>query len=498
MHSRSPTLAVDMPSRRLARAPVLALTILGLGLLVPGLLHADGTPAAARQTVAKGPYVTDVTDETVTVRFELAAPAPATLEFPPPIVASSDAGSDGARPPRVESPGPGAMQTPVAMHTALVTGLRPATRYAYALKVGGATLAEGHLQTAPRPGSDAPLTFVVYGDERTDDEAHASVVRAIGESPADFLVNTGDMVADGGKASDWQTFFDIERPLLRDRALFVAIGNHELYDDAAGQNFARYFGFTDASGGPHPYGTVRLGRARFFFLNGMHDWDSDPERAWLEHALSEADGEADLTWRFAVVHHGPWSSGPHGPNTRLLGAHVPELLAAHRVDLVFSGHDHIYERGDAGLAKYVVSGGGGAPVYRDIHPTPTTRKVEATHHFVEVTLQGDALQLVAHRADGSLLDRCGFTRGRPWDCDPRPADNAAAGAAGPAGSTGTPGSGAAGAPAKSPGPHACACSAIGASRASSPATPPPALGLALAPALLLARRRREGQAGGHG
>jgi hypothetical protein len=481
-----------MPTRRFARvlafAAVIALApFLSRPLGGPSLLHAQTIAAPARQALAKGPYVTDVTDRTATVRFELASPAPAALDVTTvstPIGARPDAGAGASKSLHVESPDPG------AMHVVRVAGLEPATRYGYVVKVAGKPVADGHFETAPAPDSDAPQTFIVYGDERTDDAAHAAVVRAIGDTPADFLVNTGDMVADGGKASDWQTFFDIERPLLHERALFVAIGNHELYDDAAGQNFARYFGFPDAGGAPQPYGTVRVGRTRLFFLNGMHDWASGPERTWLEHALADADVEPGLAWRFAVVHHGPWSSGPHGPNTLLQGAHIPELLAAHKVDLVFSGHDHIYERGDAGLLKYVISGGGGAPVYRDIHPTPTTRTAEATHHFVEVTLQGDALQLVAHRVDGSLLEKCGFTRGHPWDCDPPPAAHASVA---PAGSTDGGGSGAlaGGAGASAPGARGCACSAIGQSPASDP-SPPAATGtrLAVAAALLLALRRR--------
>ena len=34
-----------------------------------------------------------------------------------------------------------------------------------------------------------------------------------------------------------------------------------------------------------------------------------------------------------------------------------------RVSFVFSGHDHLYQRGEVDGLKYVVSGGGGAPLY---------------------------------------------------------------------------------------------------------------------------------------
>ena len=391
-------------------------------------------PLSAAQSVRKGPYVTAVSDSDATVRFELETAGPAMLDVTEVTPQPKGAGDASAsRPSRFDS------REVSTMHRVHVTGLQPATPYAVVVRAGGAVVADGRLVTAPRPDSGSPLTFLVYGDNRTDDAAHASVVRAMSAAPSDFLVNTGDMVQDGGSAANWQSFFDIERPLLRDRPLFAAIGNHELTDDAAGLNFERYFGFPDASGATMPYGTMRFGNARFFFLNGMDDWSSGAERQWLEQALSSADNEAGLQWRFVVLHQGPWSSGPHGSNVKFVEDGMVQVLASHRVDLLLSGHDHLYERGMGGPLKYIVSGGGGAPLYRDTHPLATTRKAEPAHHFVQITTQGSALQIVAMRDDGSVLDRCGFTQGKPWDCDPAGSGLRAApsGAASPAPS-GTP------------------------------------------------------------
>jgi hypothetical protein len=386
-------------------------------LFVASSAIAYGSRARAAERTTKGPYVTGLTDTGGTVRFELSSPARATVE----VVADAPlkAADGGVHKTVFES------RDASAFHAVRIAGLEPATRYRYVVRVEGAASGDGLFSTAPRSDSAAPIAFLVYGDNRTDDAAHAAVVRAMMAVPSDFLVNTGDMVPDGGSAENWQTFFDIEKPLLHDRPLFAAIGNHELYDDTAGGNFARYFGLPDSSGALRPYGTARIGNVRLFFLNGMHGWDSGEERQWLERALGEADHEADLVWRFVVLHHGPWSAGPHGPNVQLVEARVPELLASHKVDLLFAGHDHLYERGDAGVLKYFVSGGGGAPLYRDWHPTATTRKAEATHHFIEVSTSAGALRIVARRSDGSILDRCGFAQGRPWDCDPPVASQSA-------------------------------------------------------------------------
>jgi len=384
-------------------------------------LAASGSPR-----LVKGPYLTELDAHGVTVRFQLEGAPTAVVR----VVRDDGSGDGGAQ-------ATGATSVSVSgVQVARIAGLEPATRYAYSVHVGaasGVTVGAGHFSTGQAPDSAPPTTFLVYGDDRSDDAAHAAVVHAMTAVPSDFLVQTGDMVAYGGSADEWQRFFDIERPLLADRPLFAAIGNHELVDDAAGAAFARFFGVIDADAGHaavRPYSTARVGNVRLFVLNTMQDWQGSEERAWLDRELARSDAEGDGVWRIAVMHHGPWSAGPHGPNTRLVEAHFPELLSLHKIDLLLAGHDHDYERGQA-LLKYIVSGGGGAPLYPP-QPTATTRKAEAAHHFVAVSAGSRELRIVATRADGSVIERCGFTKGGPWDCDgaaapAEPGDGAAPG-----------------------------------------------------------------------
>lgn len=364
----------------------------------------SASDASAGVRLTKGPYVTGVSDTGADVRFELDQGLSAKVTI------ARDA---------YPAPTPRTLESPdqSGMHVARASGLEAATRYTYSVRVGAEVLGEGHFSTAPAQGSSAPLTFSVYGDDRTDPVAHAAVVRAMLQVPSAFLVNTGDTVEDGSDPDAWQTFFAVEASLLRDRPVFVSVGNHELVDDFAGTNFARYFGFPDAAGQSKLYGTVRLGLVRFFFLNGMHGWDSGEERDWLVSELTKADAEPGLVWRLVVVHHGPWSSGPHGPNARLVESHVPDLLAVHHVDLLLSGHDHIYERGSSGQLKYLISGGGGAPLYRIDRLQPTSLKAEPAYHFIQVTATSSSLKVLARRVDGTVLDSCGFDKGQAWDCD---------------------------------------------------------------------------------
>jgi hypothetical protein len=360
--------------------------------------------AGAADAVAKGPYVTGLSDSSATLRFELGAARPARVEV------TAVTGTAKAR--VFESP------EPAAMHVVEATGLEPSTEYRYVVRAGAAELGSALFTTAPKPGAEARVTFTVYGDTRTDPVAHEAVIRGMRQVPSDFLVNTGDLVERGGRAQDWQTFFDIERPLLQERPVFVAVGNHELYDDAAGANYGRYFGIAAPTEDARPllYGTVRLGNVRLFFLNAMDEFVWGDERHWFERELGKAASEPGVVWRVVVLHHGPWSHGPHGPNTRLIEAGVPELLERGGVDLVVSGHDHVYERGASGAIKYVVSGGGGAPLGRDPEGGSTTERIEASYHFVLFRAGPAALQMTAQRADGSVIESCELAKGRAWDC----------------------------------------------------------------------------------
>jgi acid phosphatase type 7 len=423
-------------------------------------------PALAGGRITKGPWMQHVTPTSAVVRVEVEPPAPVTLEVGlSAAVGSTDAGAGSV----IES------REVRSLHTILVKGLEPGTRYPFTVRAHGGPK-YGAITTAPADASGEAFRFLVYGDNRTDDAAHAAVVRAMVASASSFLVNTGDMVEHGGSASQWQTFFDIEASLTRERPIFAVVGNHELVE-GAGADYVRYFGPAElpkAIVAPAPTitgvplhdagvlplsldqlsGTFRWSNARFFMINGMVSYTSGPTRAWLDQVLAESDAEPGLVWRIVVVHHGLRSSGPHGDNKLLQEANVADVLRAHKVDLVISGHDHIYERGFADGLSYLVSGGGGAPVYRIKKAEPTSRRYESVRHFVEASVSPAAIQFMATRPDGSTIERCALRKGEGWDCDGEKKD---------AGSEAVPSvaSAAPGAPERAPSSR-CGCRAAGA------------------------------------
>lgn len=417
-------------------------------------------PSTAAATITKGPWVQRVTSSSAVVRVEVEPPGPVTVDLG--LGVASDAGNRTIVSSAVRS-----------LHTIPLHDLQPGRRYAYSVQ-SGATSKFGAFVAAPSDDADAPFRFLVFGDNRSDDSAHAAVVRAMVPVASDFVVHTGDFVENGASPAQWQTFFEIESPLLAARCLFSCVGNHEL-TDGAGIEYARFFGPTDlptdgsqpkgvqvATKPEHLDGTFRWGNTRFFLLNGMVSFKGTIDRTWLEKALADSDAEPGIRWRIAVVHHGPWSSGPHGGNARLHDAGVPALLKAHKIDLIISGHDHIYERGwGAGMA-YVVSGGGGAPVYKTRTQIPEAKKVESVRHFLEIGVSPMALQLVATRSDGSTIERCGLPKSAgSWDCDGSAVASAAAAASSEATGASTGAAAASSTATKPESTSRCSCDAVG-------------------------------------
>lgn len=358
-------------------------------------------PDVLATELRKGPYLQALGQKVVTVKFELSAPETATLDITGPAGFHATRVDDSSK----------------RFHAIRMDGLSPATTYTYKILAGGAESKPVEFTTAPP--DDRPFKFLAYGDSRSDPSTHAAITRLLEKAPGDFFVHTGDMVHDGDNEAEWQELFSIENKLLASRCAFVSVGNHELTTpDPAGQiTFLRYFASVEDDGRerPHLYGSFRWSNTRFFLLNAMDAWTGD-EREWLRAELASAMNEPGLLHRIAVLHHGPFSSGRHGGNKRLHANGIVGMLRDGNVELVLAGHDHAYERGEGQGLKYLVSGGAGAPLYSKDNPTPETLYFESVHHFLELSVDGDKISVLARRASGSVIETCSFKGKESWSC----------------------------------------------------------------------------------
>ncbi len=293
----------------------------------------------------------------------------------------------------------------VNLHEVLLEGLAAGVRYQYEVSGPGLGPTEGIFSTAPQRSE--PFRFLLYGDTRSNPSAHAAIVSAMRREGADFVVHTGDLLADGRSDRQWNDFFAIERDLLRDTVFIPVVGNHELRNSSriGIENFRRYVNCPPPDA-PRPeldY-VVRFGNVQMILANAYDDWTSAPMRLWLEEHLAQARRDGPNDFLLVVTHWGMHSSGPHGENRSLRAAGLPAMFRRYGVDLVVAGHDHVYERGEEHGLRYIVTGGSGAPLYTHRTEHDYTRVFAAQHHYVRVDAEGDKLEFTAVRPDGTVLD----------------------------------------------------------------------------------------------
>jgi 3',5'-cyclic AMP phosphodiesterase CpdA len=274
----------------------------------------------------------------------------------------------------------------------------------YEYSIPGHEDLKGSFKTAPAAGE--PFEFDVYGDTRTRHDVHRKVVAAmLANSKPDFLLQTGDLVADGSDPALWPIFFDIEGTLLRHSAFFPMLGNHE-------RNSSNYYEYMQNSA----FYSFTWGNAHFSILDSdianfanteagrQAFWKQETD--WLEEDLAK---NQKAEFRFVAAHHPPLTavSERQGNNPHMTA--LMPVFEKYHVTAAFFGHDHTYQHYLKNGVHYVITGGGGAPLYDvDKPPQDITIKVASIENFVRVHVNGKVANVDAMLLDGSKLDSMQF------------------------------------------------------------------------------------------
>ncbi|HEY8429332.1 MAG TPA: metallophosphoesterase [Sandaracinaceae bacterium] len=285
---------------------------------------------------------------------------------------------------------------------ARITGLEPGTVYCYeVLDTAGRRVAGPYgFRTAPEPDAAERVDIVVFGDSGGGGPDQFAVAEQLTTVPIDFVLHTGDVAYGSGTLEELEAkYFDVYEPWLASLPVFPASGNHDYVTADLGP-YREVFVLPDNGG--------QAGRERWYSF----DWGpvhvvvldtqrNDPAQVeFLERDLANTD----RPWRIVVAHWGPYSSGPHGPNGAFRELYEP-ILARYGVQVVFTGHDHHYERTrPMNGITYIVTGGGGMST-RPVTPNPAwTEMAEDVMHFVYVSIEGDLMRVHAIDATGREFD----------------------------------------------------------------------------------------------
>ncbi|MCK4546955.1 MAG: metallophosphoesterase [Candidatus Eisenbacteria sp.] len=288
--------------------------------------------------------------------------------------------------------------TPEEWHTVELTALDAGGAYHYQASSSTGFLSDDTVFRTGLAGGGA-FTFLVYGDTRTDSSAHQTVVDRMETEDALLLLHTGDLVEHGSNLAEWNTFFDITADLISRMPLMPAIGNHE-------DNNALYYDFFALPNATPPaseqWYSFDVGSAHFVALSTETDYSvGSSQYDWLVSDLAAA---ATSDWVFVYFHRPPFSSGSHGSDLTVRSTLCP-VFETYGVDVVFSGHDHLYERSLYNGITYIVAAGGGAPLYNpNQNPNPYQVYAEATYHYCRLSVTPTTCLVEAVKPDGTIFD----------------------------------------------------------------------------------------------
>jgi hypothetical protein len=273
---------------------------------------------------------------------------------------------------------------PQRVYRATISGLEAGGVFKYVVNRGkeGVFSAEAR---APK-SSAQPYRFVAFGDCGAGTPEQKPIAqRAFHEKP-DFVMVPGDIVYERGRVSEygkrfWEPYNSSDPregvPMLRSTLFIGAPGNHDIdtrnldqYPDALAYYFywslplngpfakegsalvpaltasdSHRRAFEEAAGSAYP----RM--ANFSFDYGNAHWtivDSNPYVDWTNAELKEwvardLVAAQNTTWRFVAFHHPGFNSAREHFEQQQMRLLAP-VLEAGKVDVVFNGHVHNYQR----------------------------------------------------------------------------------------------------------------------------------------------------------
>jgi hypothetical protein len=260
------------------------------------------------------------------------------------------------------------------------------------------------------------VRFVVFGDCGMGSPGQYAVARAIGAEPTlpDLVMIVGDVIYPPADDASYDArFFTPYLALLPSIPFYAALGNHD-YEVQAGKPF--FDVFTLPRNGPPglvPESSYWLERAGAQMI--VHDTNQSVATLRAQSVPWHNEvARRPATFRLVFQHHAMYSSGPsyQEPPAEALRTLLTPVYTATGVDVVFNGHDHLYERTrPIGGVVYVTTGAGGATLYARKYSNPFTLAfVNDRHSYTYVEVRGRTLLLRQTDENGTQIDALTITK----------------------------------------------------------------------------------------
>jgi 3',5'-cyclic AMP phosphodiesterase CpdA len=247
------------------------------------------------------------------------------------------------------------------------------------------------------PSLPDSVKFAAIGDAGTGDPPQYDVANQMtrfhARFPFDQVLLLGDNIYGSQGPQDLIKKFSLPYKALLDLGVtfHATLGNH---DDPANLRYPPW------NMGGQSYYSFATKNVRFFALDSNKV--DQKELAWLENALKTAQED----WKICYFHHPLYSDGgTHGPSVDVRVVFEP-LFVTYGVNVVFSGHDHIYERltPQKGI-YYFIEGAAGQLRKGDTRRSATTAAAfDQDESFILVEIDDNRFSFQAVSRTGMTVD----------------------------------------------------------------------------------------------
>ena len=325
--------------------------------LITLLLFTNIALTAKSQQILRGPYLQIGTSNSIVIRWRTDVATDSKVSFGLSNAQLSTTVSDVAS---------------VINHEVKLSNLQPNTVYYYSIGSSSTVLQgnqDNYFKTAPITGSTQKVRIWAMGDMGDGSPNQVNVrdqyLKYVGNDnkKTDFVMLLGDNAYPNGTDSEYQgNFFNMyQQQFLKNNVLWPVPGNHEYYASSrTDKNIPYYQMFSlpkngEAGGvvsGHEEYYSFDYGNVHVIALDsdGIEDNQyrlSDtlsPQVVWLKKDLA-ANRQP---WTIVMFHHPPFTKNSHDSDAELelvlIRQFLTPILDRYKVDLVLSGHSHIYER----------------------------------------------------------------------------------------------------------------------------------------------------------
>lgn len=241
----------------------------------------------------------------------------------------------------------------------------------------------------------APFQFAVIGDSRDGQKVYAQFLEMILNRRPNFILHLGDMITRPSE-KEWKEFFELSKPI--DLPFFPVVGNHDVGDTLRGEEmYRKQFNLPEGK----IYYSFRVGDALFVILDSEKGKAKilDEQWVWLEETLSSSRENFKLVFlhRPLFLPMDSLKLGKGMDKDPFARDRLHRLFLKTGVKAVFAGDDHRYDRREKNQILYIITGGGGAPIY-------ALKDRGGYFHYVWISVRGE-------RMEGEVID----LGGQVWD-----------------------------------------------------------------------------------